>query len=796
MNQYWFLVTVLFFVLVKGQQAVFEDDVSKVYEDMNSKSLNWGPYRSNLYVGVRPRIPDSILTGLLWFPATSFNGIQQSKHACDQAHNIEKFGWTKYDPRYGGFEEIVDLDCQLKLETEFVKSEDGLNWALRVRGKALDQDTVNSIAFYTGLQSDGKLVLVSDFVDGSNNLIDGEVTLEGYMEKIGGAFTIEVVDGEGNQYADGNNMDFDPGFNPKFTHHVSLNVPGDQVWKANEVFWTIVQMNVEEIEEREINPSEFSAAEVFQLRNPGGFKGTLHFIQKTFVGDFQFDVVFNVAKSHEKIRISSLHDKIKEVYQIIDKKFMKKFQFNSPFNTEKYIKFGKEILSQLLGGIIYQHGNQLVDRKAKVDDVHFSHAKLEGEEEGPFELFTFVPSRPFFPRGFYWDEGFHLLPILEYDSDLALEIVKSWFSLIDDDGWIAREQILGNEARSKVPEEFTIQNPNIANPPTLMMIFSELLDKAKKLHSEGFSNDDLVLNKDMLGDMHLEKPQLMIDYAEEIYGKLQLHYEWFRRTQRGESSNLDREYENNEEVYRWKGRTRDHCLPSGIDDYPRCDADIGELNVDLISWMGVMSRSMYKIAKLLGKFGDAKVYRKRYDSIVKNIENVHWSEEDKMFCDVNVDDDDIDVFECHEGYVSLMPLIHKLIPVDAVDKIKAVLEGLKDPEKLWSDYGIRSLSKKDLGFHKQEDYWRGHVWININYLVLESLEWYGKEVEDENVRETCKEMYKTLRENVVRNIANEYERTGYAWEQYNEGTGEGQRTKHFLGWTSLVLLMMKMPAEL
>lgn len=54
-------------------------------------------------------------------------------------------------------------------------------------------------------------------------------------------------------------------------------------------------------------------------------------------------------------------------------------------------------------------------------------------------------------------------------------------------------------------------------------------------------------------------------------------------------------------------------------------------------------------------------------------------------------------------------------------------------------------------------------------------------------------MYSTLRTNLVNNVFNEWERTGFAWEQYNAETGHGQRTQHFTGWTSLVVKIMAMP---
>lgn len=53
-------------------------------------------------------------------------------------------------------------------------------------------------------------------------------------------------------------------------------------------------------------------------------------------------------------------------------------------------------------------------------------------------------------------------------------------------------------------------------------------------------------------------------------------------------------------------------------------------------------------------------------------------------------------------------------------------------------------------------------------------------------------MFTKLRKNVVDNVFREWEKTGFAWEQYNPETGAGQRTAHFTGWTSLVVKIMMM----
>lgn len=43
----------------------------------SNSSLLWGTYRPNLYFGTRPRIPESVMTGLMWFDASQFQGFQR-----------------------------------------------------------------------------------------------------------------------------------------------------------------------------------------------------------------------------------------------------------------------------------------------------------------------------------------------------------------------------------------------------------------------------------------------------------------------------------------------------------------------------------------------------------------------------------------------------------------------------------------------------------------------------------------------------------------------------------------------
>jgi mannosyl-oligosaccharide glucosidase len=112
---------------------------------------------------------------------------------------------------------------------------------------------------------------------------------------------------------------------------------------------------------------------------------------------------------------------------------------------------------------------------------------------------------------------------------------------------------------------------------------------------------------------------------------------------------------------------------------------------------------------------------------------------------------------------------------------------------MWTEYGLRSMAKDDK-MHGRANapgdapYWRGPIWINCNYLAIEGLRHYASK--EGPLQARAADLQKKLAGNVVRNLAANFHRTGFLWEQYDPETGKGQRTHPFNGWSSLVVKIM------
>lgn len=63
-----------------SQFAIAGAQVAEI-EKASNDSLLWGPYRPNLYFGVRPRIPKSLMGGLMWTRVEDYTSVQNSEFA-------------------------------------------------------------------------------------------------------------------------------------------------------------------------------------------------------------------------------------------------------------------------------------------------------------------------------------------------------------------------------------------------------------------------------------------------------------------------------------------------------------------------------------------------------------------------------------------------------------------------------------------------------------------------------------------------------------------------------------------
>ncbi|XP_077427821.1 mannosyl-oligosaccharide glucosidase [Vanacampus margaritifer] len=762
--------------------------------DANSSSARvsperfWGSYRPQVYFGMKTRSPRSIVTGMMWM--SQFSDMDMNlRHTCEQDDRLQGYGWLMHDGLTFGVQEIRENN--FTLTTEFVKrvgGDHGGDWTWRVTAKQLSSASkapVISLMFYAAADTQGSL---EAHVEEKKRL----ASITGVSEELGN-FKItfrKPVTGDltSAKYASYNYLQTRaPGLEKltdivkhSLNHRFAFSPPSGERRHYIGV----------DTYKPPYHPN--------QQKNPPDTRKEADFVvhQVTVQLPFQMEVLFESASfrgRHDQLAGPIMTQELEKRKAEFDAKFEKTFGLESKGYSRAYVKFGKAALSNMLGGMGYFHGQSVVQ------SVYNEYPLLYPEGA----LFTAVPSRSFFPRGFLWDEGFHQLLLSKWDPQVTREAVSHWLDLMNVEGWIPREQILGDEAHSKVPAEFVVQRNENANPPTLFLALEGLIEQ-------------LSLNPGSA------ESQPTPPFLRRLYPRLKTWFEWYNTTQSGPLPNS----------YRWRGRDKDSnlflnpkTLTSGLDDYPRAShPSAQERHVDLRCWMALSSGIMARIARLLGEthLDYELTHRVLTDNNLLN--ELHWSEQLGAFSDFGNHTQDVSLQQekvymppgqhRHQfpvtrlvrsvrkapkpqyvnalGYVSLFPFLLHVLQPDS-PKMEHVLRDMKNPSKLWTPYGLRSLSKADPLYMKRNTehdapYWRGAVWININYLAVRALHHYSNT--QGPYQEQAAALYEELRTNIISNVYRQYTETGYIWEQYNDLTGRGQGSHPFTGWSALTVLMM------
>lgn len=609
--------------------------------------------------------------------------------------------------------------------------------------------------------------------------------------------------------------------------------------------------------------------------------------------EFQFENQFEIESTlegntneikNDSIKTSDLVDEIfNKMIKSYDEKFElkigKKLKEENLFSETEIIA-AQNCLSSLIGGIGFFYGTPRIGDAKDISINPVPQIQLDEQSTKeikknspiPITLYSGSPSRTAFPRGFLWDEGYHQMVLNHWDVSITIEVITSWLNTMhfpaedacvgtDSDescvgGWIPREMILGEEARRRVPEEFITQRVNIANPPTLLLVVDQLLDRLER------------------GTLEVEEAEKVKVFLGVSYPLFHQWVQWFLHSQRGSF--------NTPGSFRWRGRSESdgkvipNTLASGLDDYPRAvRVSEEEHHVDLHCWMARSCAIMARLEEAIEKQGiplSSEIseltrnaeYKKKYEYLLQRLDDLHWSDKYQGFFDVGLNSEEgvftsEVIFRCSDpstkktvdisvpieilnsgsktfcpppfsqplyplgdgrggyhrveryrainyeiqhvprvGYVSLFPFLLKLLPAES-PKLSKVLDMVEDPKLLWSDYGLRSMATTDRYYQRGNSnddapYWRGAIWINLNYLALSALHHYS-ELGEPNTRTgptalRCRRLYTELRTHLLKTVLGNYEKTGFFWEQYDDVTGKGIRGHPFTGWTSLIVNIM------
>jgi len=293
-----------------------------------------------------------------------------------------------------------------------------------------------------------------------------------------------------------------------------------------------------------------------------------------------------------------------------------------------------------------------------------------------------------------------------------------------------------------------------------------------------------------------------------------------------------------------------------------------ERHVDLHCWMAHGARIISNYHDYLYPSGDTSFdnkYSVHFKMLVESLDHLHWTGKNSdltqssitktpMYADFGVHTDDVRLeklkgiddsirvvgqrdpprwrfVDSHVGYNALFPMFFRLVKnSQRLNAILDLIEGINNVNSgnyslLTKGCGLRSLSKSSSLYNERNTrhdppYWRGTVWINMQYLACSSLYYYANLPEEtefkyanndefENLepiryldlktKQRCRQLYDKIRNDVIQCVYKEWKRTGYVWEQYEDEPmsddvfgliHKGKGTRPFTGWSANVVLLM------
>ena len=831
-----FFLLILLFISTKYITSQPESDMEsqKYFSDIHNSKYLWGTYKPNLYFSMKQKQKETPVFGIMWygikenFFSSKIDIGDRLRHECAKTDLI-KYYWPYHNGLDYANEIIKDHENNVMFDIQNIKTKYDINeqsWINIITGKKINSklNQKNNIAMilYFSLEEfsmDKKAIFSGENI----KLNDENYELIGkrYGEEIE-KFSVEITEGkEGIKYSQYQKYRKGYQYNWRVKYFVEESLKSNQeIYAKNNKTYSFIPFD--EMAKTK-QPNIVAIQIVFALDNlpKNNFEIIVRYSNNIKKQKELRDDINNII-NRKREEFNNKFNQIFSLTNIEQIKNDKNIILNEKSN-ESLQQMSKEALSNILGGIGYFHGSikQKQNNNEKSTII---------KEKG---LFTATPCRSYFARGFLWDEGFHQIIISKWDLELSLEMVNSWFDTMDNQGWIPREQIRGVEAEAQVPAEFTEQDFFVANPPTLLFPIKNFINNYKYNKD---SNNNLFGMKELLTKFY-KKLKLWMNWFENTQKNKDNEnniYNWNRRTsEHNYPSGFDdlprgmipNEEENHLDLNIWLLELEKTLLllseyfdKESIEFYRKnilerknnikknlfCD----ELNI-FSDYLGPQFKKI-KVKKYPRKVfpylwrNDNQCGEKVLNPIGTKAEcnpysdspccsEFGWCGNTQNHCNCPKCKKSYkleerkeyrkkeNTFNPHIGYINLFPIFFGDFDKNELGNI---FKFLGDENEFMSDYGIRSLVKNDLLYRTGDDYWRGKIWVQINYLTLRGLKKYFWDIDD------VKNIYDKIRFGLIKAVYKTWIKGHTFYENYDDISGEGVMNHPFNGWTSTILLIM------
>jgi putative isomerase len=208
-----------------------------------------------------------------------------------------------------------------------------------------------------------------------------------------------------------------------------------------------------------------------------------------------------------------------------------------------------------------------------------------------------------------------------------------------------------------------------------------------------------------------------------------------------------------------------HPYMSGMDDHPTWERGLPVVSPDLNTYLYLQMNALAEMAVILDKPKESEEWKDRARHLLESMIRELWDEEAGLFWAMH-DGEPIKT----KSIINLFPLWTGSLPNEMN---KRLIEHLQNEHEFGGEFILPVVARDDFDF-SPDKMWRGPVWANINYFMIEALQKIGENELAGHLRKKTLDLM--MKQEGI-------------YEYYNAVTGEpGHHAMPIFSWSAAVFI--------